>query len=177
MLQVGLYCPKIAIMFEGWATDSKPAQFEVAAQELSAKLQSGVHTNRHSHTSPGAVSLQVSIPPSLPCDYLVPQLVHPFTCRFSISCWRAVMPCWHLKGMWVSTVKRACGTCSTVVDGRGTLSSVILSLAHDLMPASALHTGRHTGRLCCLLAGNTSCRLPASVWGCEGSTLHVAGLL
>ncbi|KAL0042783.1 hypothetical protein WJX79_011021 [Trebouxia sp. C0005] len=58
--QVGLYCPKIAIMFEGWATDSKPAQFEVAAQELSAKLQSGVHTNRHSQTSPGPVSLQAS---------------------------------------------------------------------------------------------------------------------
>lgn len=65
MLQVGLYCPKIAIMFEGWATDSTPAQFEVAAQELSAKFQSGVHTNRHSQTSPGPVSLQVCISHSL----------------------------------------------------------------------------------------------------------------
>jgi len=105
MLQVGLYCPKIAIMFEGWATDSKPAQFEVAAQELSAKLQSGVHTNRHSHTSPGPVSLQVSISHSLPYDHLVPQLVHPITCRFSISCYIAVMPCWHLQVAWGSTAR------------------------------------------------------------------------
>ena len=103
MLQVGLYCPKIAIMFEGWATDSKPAQFEVAAQELSAKLQSGVHTNRHSQTSPGPVSLQVSIPHSLADDHLVLQLVHPFTCNFSVSCQRAVMPCWHVQLLWGST--------------------------------------------------------------------------
>ena len=61
LLQVGLYCPKIAIMMEGWATDSKPAQFEVAAQELSAKFLSGVHTNRHSQTGAGPMSLQVLI--------------------------------------------------------------------------------------------------------------------
>lgn len=58
-LQVGLFCPKIAIMFEGGATDSKPAQFEVAVQELSAKFQSGVHTGHHKHTDLGPVSLQV----------------------------------------------------------------------------------------------------------------------
>jgi hypothetical protein len=151
MVQVGLYCPKIAIMFEGWATDSKPAQFEVAAQELSAKFQSGVHTNRHSQTSPGPVSLQVSISHFLPYDHLVPQLVHLFTCRFSISCHIAVRPCWHLQVVLISTVERACGTCSTVVNGRGTPSRLTLLLKHEfhacisiahwkaMLPASRQH--------------------------------------
>lgn len=66
VLQVGLYCPKIAIMMEGWATDSTPAQFEVAAQELSAKFQSGVHTTHHSQPGPGPVSLQVLLAPQHP---------------------------------------------------------------------------------------------------------------
>ena len=46
-------------MMEGWATDSKPAQFEVAAQELSAKYHSGIQSVGHSQTGQGSVSLQV----------------------------------------------------------------------------------------------------------------------
>ena len=60
--QVGLYCPKVAIMMGGWATDSKPAQFEVAAQELSAKYHSGIHLAGHSQTGQGSLSLQVLQP-------------------------------------------------------------------------------------------------------------------
>lgn len=60
--QVGLYCPKVAIMMEGWATDSKPAQFEVAAQELSAKYHSGVQSVGHGQTGQGSMSLQVLLP-------------------------------------------------------------------------------------------------------------------
>ena len=57
--QVGLYCPKVAIMMEGWATESKPAQFEVAAQELSAKYHYGIQCVGHSQTGQGSMSLQV----------------------------------------------------------------------------------------------------------------------
>lgn len=52
--QVGLYCPKVAVMLEGGATDSLPAHFEVAVQELSAKFQSGSQTG-----TAGPVALQV----------------------------------------------------------------------------------------------------------------------
>lgn len=57
-----MYCPKVAIMMEGWATDSKPAQFEVAAQELSAKYHSGIQSVGHSQTGQGLMSLQVMLP-------------------------------------------------------------------------------------------------------------------
>ena len=55
MLQVGMYCPKIAVMMESWATGSTPAQFEMAAQELSAKF----HAAAQSQTGSGPMSLQV----------------------------------------------------------------------------------------------------------------------
>ena len=46
-------------MMEGWATDSKPAQFEIAAQELSAKYHSGIHSVGQSPAGQGTMSLQV----------------------------------------------------------------------------------------------------------------------
>lgn len=70
-LQVGLYCPKVAIMMEGWATDSKPAQFEVAAQELSAKYHSGVQSDGHGQTGQGSMYLQVLLP-ALRASKMVP---------------------------------------------------------------------------------------------------------
>ena len=65
--QVGLYCPKVAIMMEGWATDAKPAQFEVAAQELSAKYHSGMQSVGHGQAGPGSMSLQVLHESHTPC--------------------------------------------------------------------------------------------------------------
>ena len=74
--QFGLYCPKVALMLEGWATDSLPARFEVAAQELSAKFQSGSQVGSAAQgSSAGAVSLQVDEN----CCVLTWQL-HQFAC-------------------------------------------------------------------------------------------------
>lgn len=71
-------------MMEGWATDSQPAQFEVAAQELSAKYQSGVQSVGHGQTGQGSMSLQVLLPAVMACrqvslsclvSFLVPAVV------------------------------------------------------------------------------------------------------
>ena len=60
--QFGLYCPKVAVMLEGSATDALPARFEVAAQELSAKFQSGSQIGSAAlGTSAGPASLQVDL--------------------------------------------------------------------------------------------------------------------
>ena len=75
--QFGLYCPKVALMLEGWATDSLPARFEVAAQELSAKFQSGSHVG--SAGSQGASAGPVSLQVDKHCSVLTWQL-HQFAC-------------------------------------------------------------------------------------------------
>ena len=60
--QFGLYCPKVAVMLEGWATDALPARFEVAAQELSAKFQSGSQIGSAAQEpSAGSATLQVDL--------------------------------------------------------------------------------------------------------------------
>lgn len=60
--QIGLYCPKVAVMLESWVTDTLPARFEVAAQELAVKFQSGSQFGSASQqASPGPVTLQVHV--------------------------------------------------------------------------------------------------------------------